>query len=113
VVNGIPIINSYVPQGYAIDSETFTFKLVWFRRLRRYFESALKPDQPAIWLGDINVAPEPFSELNELLCDLIVQDFFHSKGHYHLYMREFHADLDILRVEFVAVIEMVSGSPLN
>jgi hypothetical protein len=29
------------------------------------------------------------------------------------YMREFHADLDILRVEFVAVIEIVSGSPLN
>jgi hypothetical protein len=29
------------------------------------------------------------------------------------YMREFHADLDILRVELVAVIEMVSGSPLN
>lgn len=59
VVNGIPIINSYVPQGYAVDSEKFTFKLVWFRRLRRYFESALSPDRPAIWVGDLNVAPEP------------------------------------------------------
>jgi exodeoxyribonuclease-3 len=59
VVDGIPIINSYVPQGYSIDSEKYTFKLVWFRRLRRYFESALKPDQAAIWLGDLNVAPEP------------------------------------------------------
>ena len=35
------------------------FKLVWFRRLRRYFESALSPDRPAIWVGDLNVAPEP------------------------------------------------------
>ena len=29
------------------------------------------------------------------------------------YMRKFHADVDILRVEFVALIEMVSGSPLD
>jgi exodeoxyribonuclease-3 len=59
VVDGIPIVNSYVPQGYSIESEKYTFKLVWFRRLRRYFESALDPSRPAIWLGDLNVAPEP------------------------------------------------------
>jgi hypothetical protein len=29
------------------------------------------------------------------------------------YMRKCHPDLDIMRVEFVAVIEIVSGSPLN
>ena len=29
------------------------------------------------------------------------------------YMRKWHSDLDILRVELVALIEMVSGSPLN
>jgi hypothetical protein len=28
-------------------------------------------------------------------------------------MRKCHSDLDILRVELVAPIEMVSGSPLN
>jgi exodeoxyribonuclease-3 len=27
--------------------------------LRAYFESALDPGKPAIWLGDLNVAPEP------------------------------------------------------
>src|SRR3984893_2994719 len=32
VVSGIPIINSYVPQGYSIDSDKFAFKLAWFRR---------------------------------------------------------------------------------
>jgi hypothetical protein len=30
-----------------------------------------------------------------------------------VYLRRWHSDLDILRVELVAVIEMVSGSPLN
>jgi exodeoxyribonuclease-3 len=59
VVNGIPIINTYVPQGYAVDSEKFALKLTWFRRLRRYFEGALSPQQPALWLGYLNVAPEP------------------------------------------------------
>jgi hypothetical protein len=29
------------------------------------------------------------------------------------YVRKWHSDLDILRVELVALIEMVSGSPLN
>jgi exodeoxyribonuclease III len=59
VVNGVTIVNTYVPQGYAIESEKYTFKLVWFRRLKEYFEKELKRDEPAIWLGDLNVAPEP------------------------------------------------------
>ena len=29
------------------------------------------------------------------------------------YLRKWHPDLDVLRVEFVAMIEIVSGSPLN
>ncbi|MCU1233680.1 MAG: Exodeoxyribonuclease [Candidatus Solibacter sp.] len=58
VVEGIPIINSYVPQGYKIDSEKYAAKLAWFRRLRTYFEASLAPNVPAIWLGDLNVAPE-------------------------------------------------------
>ena len=59
VVNGIPVINSYVPQGYSIDSDKYALKIAWFRRLRTYFESELNPQKPAIWLGDLNVAPEP------------------------------------------------------
>jgi exodeoxyribonuclease-3 len=59
VVGGIPIINTYVPQGYSISSEKYALKLAWFRRLRAYFEKGLDPTRPAIWLGDLNVAPEP------------------------------------------------------
>ncbi len=59
VVGGIPIINSYVPQGYSITSEKYAFKLAWFRRLRSYFETSLDPASPALWVGDLNVAPEP------------------------------------------------------
>ena len=59
VVKGIPIVNTYVPQGYSISSEKYALKLAWFRRLRSYFDTALNPNEPAIWLGDLNVAPEP------------------------------------------------------
>lgn len=59
LVGGIPIINSYVPQGYSISSDKYAFKLAWFRRILQYFEGALQRDQPAIWLGDLNIAPEP------------------------------------------------------
>ena len=31
VVKGIPIINTYVPQGYSIRSEKYAFKLEWFK----------------------------------------------------------------------------------
>jgi exodeoxyribonuclease III len=58
VVAGIPIVNSYVPQGYSIKSDKYAFKLTWFGRIRRYFETYLDPGAPAIWLGDLNVAPE-------------------------------------------------------
>jgi exodeoxyribonuclease-3 len=59
VIAGIPIVNTYVPQGYKVASDKYTFKLVWFRRIRRYFEEHLNPARPAVWLGDVNVAPEP------------------------------------------------------
>ena len=59
VVDGIPIVNTYVPQGYLISSEKYLFKLAWFRRLSLYFERHLDNGKPAIWLGDVNVAPHP------------------------------------------------------
>ena len=59
VVNGIPIVNTYVPQGNSITSEKYVQKLEWFRRLRAYFDANLDPAKPAIWLGDLNIAPEP------------------------------------------------------
>lgn len=59
VIDGVTIVNTYVPQGYKIGTEKYVFKLEWFARLRRYFEQHLDSTRPAIWLGDLNVAPEP------------------------------------------------------
>jgi exodeoxyribonuclease III len=58
-VGGIRIINSYVPQGHSISSDKYAFKLEWFRRVRALFDATLNLNEAAIWLGDLNVAPEP------------------------------------------------------
>ena len=59
LVDGIPIVNTYVPQGSLISSDQYTLKLLWFKRLRELFEKHLDPKKPALWMGDLNVAPEP------------------------------------------------------
>jgi exodeoxyribonuclease III len=57
-INGIIIVNTYVPQGYLPESDKFQYKLEWFGRLRRYFENNFKPTDPVLWVGDLNIAPE-------------------------------------------------------
>jgi exodeoxyribonuclease-3 len=59
VIDGIPIVNTYVPQGHKVGTDQYVFKLEWFHRVRRYFTERLDPQRPAVWLGDLNVAPEP------------------------------------------------------
>jgi exodeoxyribonuclease-3 len=58
-INDIPIVNTYVPQGTAPDSERFQYKLQWFHRLRDYFSKHFQPSEHLLWVGDFNVAPEP------------------------------------------------------
>lgn len=57
-VGGLAIVNTYVPQGYLPDSEKFAYKLNWFERLAEYFAENFKPDDPVVWVGDLNIAPE-------------------------------------------------------
>ena len=58
-IGNLTIVNTYVPQGFAPDSEKFRYKLEWFHRLYDYFSLTFKPDAPLLWVGDFNVAPEP------------------------------------------------------
>jgi exodeoxyribonuclease-3 len=55
----ISVVNTYIPQGQAPDSEKFRAKLDWIDRLGRYFQDRFRPDDSLVWLGDFNVAPAP------------------------------------------------------
>jgi len=59
VIQDIPVVNTYVPQGRSADSEHFQYKLEWLARLRAFFERHYSPQEPLLWMGDFNVAPEP------------------------------------------------------
>jgi len=59
VYAGVPVVNTYVPQGRSVDSEHFEYKLEWFDRLKGLFDRHYDPDEPLLWMGDFNVAPEP------------------------------------------------------
>jgi len=56
--SSITVINTYVPQGFAPDSEKFRYKLDWLQRLHDFFSRRFDPGNFLVWLGDFNVAPE-------------------------------------------------------
>ena len=58
-LDGIAVINTYVPQGRDVEHEAYRYKLEWFERLRSLLESRFSPDDPIVWVGDVNVAPTP------------------------------------------------------
>ncbi|MHC4573895.1 MAG: exodeoxyribonuclease III [Planctomycetota bacterium] len=58
-IGGIAVVDTYVPQGYMPESEKFEYKLKWFDRLLGLFEKNFRPSEPVLWVGDLNVAPEP------------------------------------------------------
>jgi len=58
-VGPVYIVNTYVPQGREIDHEMYRYKLEWFKRLNRYFKKHFTPRSKLVWVGDLNIAPEP------------------------------------------------------
>ncbi|HMO52054.1 MAG TPA: exodeoxyribonuclease III [Kiritimatiellia bacterium] len=60
----LSVVNTYVPQGRAIDHEMFRYKIEWFRRLRAYFDRNFRPSEALVWVGDLNVAAQPIDVYN-------------------------------------------------
>ncbi len=58
-IGGIPVINVYVPQGFAPGTEKFDYKLRWLKDLFSHIKENYDPDLPLLVVGDINVALEP------------------------------------------------------
>jgi len=56
-VNGIKIVNVYIPNGSAVGSDKFIYKLDWMSRLRAFLDSSYKTECPVLLCGDFNVAP--------------------------------------------------------
>jgi exodeoxyribonuclease-3 len=57
-VGQVPLINVYVPQGFATGTEKFAYKLRWLRNLKDHIDQNYHPSQPLLTAGDFNVALE-------------------------------------------------------
>jgi exodeoxyribonuclease-3 len=57
-LSGVRIVNVYVPNGEAVDSEKYPYKLNWLKLLTAYLGAELKRYPRLVLLGDFNIAPE-------------------------------------------------------
>jgi exodeoxyribonuclease-3 len=58
-VDGVRVVSVYVPNGQAVGTEKYAYKLRFLERLRGWLEARCDRAQPLVVAGDFNVAPEP------------------------------------------------------
>ncbi len=56
-VDGVRIVNTYVPNGTELGSDKFRFKLDWLQRLRLFFDDTCDDAGNVLLCGDFNIAP--------------------------------------------------------
>ncbi len=57
-INGVRVIDLYVPNGQAVGSEKYEYKLSWLEALREFLKAELESHSNLVVLGDFNIAPE-------------------------------------------------------
>lgn len=57
-IDGLQIVNVYIPNGQMVGAEKYYFKLEWMRRLRSHLDTHFASTEPVLLCGDFNVAPE-------------------------------------------------------
>jgi exodeoxyribonuclease III len=66
-IDGIRVVNVYVPHGTRQGTDKFTFKLDWTARLRKYFNETYGTKDNVLLCGDLNVAPHELDVWNPSL----------------------------------------------
>ena len=57
-IDGVRVVNLYVPNGSALGSEKYAYKLRWLACLERYLSVQAESGEPLCLVGDFNIAPE-------------------------------------------------------
>lgn len=57
-INGVRVVDLYVPNGQAVGSEKYEYKLSWLEALRKFLKVELESHKNLVVLGDFNIAPE-------------------------------------------------------
>jgi exodeoxyribonuclease-3 len=57
-IDGVRVVNLYVPNGQSVGSEKYEYKLSWLAALRDFLAGELKTHDKLVVLGDFNIAPD-------------------------------------------------------
>ncbi len=58
LIDGIRVLNLYVPNGSSLSSEKYAYKLEWLACLQRYLAAQDQQGDPLCMVGDFNIGPE-------------------------------------------------------
>jgi len=57
-LDGMRVINVYVPNGESVDSDKYRYKLAWLDALTQHLRAELERQPRLVVVGDFNIAPE-------------------------------------------------------
>lgn len=73
-VNGVRVVSAYVPNGQAVGTEKYAYKLRWLQAFKEYLNGELCRTQQLAVVGDYNIAPtdadvhDPIRWAGSVLC---------------------------------------------
>ena len=76
-INGVRIYNLYFPNGQALDSDKFHYKMNWLEALQKQIDKEREEHEKLIVMGDFNIAPadedvhDPAEWRNKVHCSAI------------------------------------------
>lgn len=56
-IDGVRVVNVYVPNGQSVDSDKYHYKLAWLAGLGRFLKAELERYPKLMVMGDFNIAP--------------------------------------------------------
>jgi exodeoxyribonuclease III len=71
---GVRVINLYVPNGQAVGSDKYQYKLIWLEALRSWLSDEFRHSERIVVVGDFNIAPadedvhDPLAWKDQILC---------------------------------------------
>jgi exodeoxyribonuclease-3 len=73
-IGKVRVLNLYIPNGQAVGSDKYAYKLAWLDRVTSWIETELAHYPQLVILGDFNIAPEdqdvhdPIAWAGQVLC---------------------------------------------
>lgn len=73
-INGVRIVDLYIPNGHSVGSEKYEYKLSWLNALHGFLADEMSRHEKLVVLGDFNIAPadedvyDPEKWGEEILC---------------------------------------------